>query len=151
MSGPWLLLPRRMIRGQIHLLSTCVKKKEEGWALSRHGKNPVEMDGEVQANPPRKGEKKKSGCRNDSPPAHEIPKEPDRKRTQQRAGAFLEVVAQFTTRHKSSLFPSLVTPTPPLTLSPKLLALFTRVCSLADYNRVNSSSSYYSSVGSCSF
>lgn len=101
--------------------------------------------------PIQEGEKNKSGCRNDSPPAHEIPKEPDRKRTQQRAGAFLEVVAQFTTRHKSSLFPSLVTPTPPLTLSPKLLALFTTVCSLADYNRVNSSSSYYSSVGSCSF
>ncbi|CAM6078137.1 unnamed protein product [Sphagnum tenellum] len=37
-SGPWLLLPRRMICGRIHLLSTCVKKKEEGWALRRHGK-----------------------------------------------------------------------------------------------------------------
>jgi hypothetical protein len=34
-----------------------VKKEEEGWALNRHGKDPVEMDGEIQANPPRKGKK----------------------------------------------------------------------------------------------
>ncbi len=34
-----------------------MKKKEEGWALSRHGKDPVEMDGEIQANPSRKGKK----------------------------------------------------------------------------------------------
>jgi hypothetical protein len=125
--------------------------KEEGWALSRHGKDLVEMDGEIQANPPRKGKKKRSLVAEMTAHQHtRFRKEPDRKRTQQRAGAFLEVVAQFTTRHKSSLFPSLFTPTPPLTLSPKLLALFTTVCSLADYNRVNSSSSS-SSVGSCSF
>jgi hypothetical protein len=35
-----------------------VKKEEEGWALSSHGKDPVEMDGEIQTNPPRKGKKK---------------------------------------------------------------------------------------------